>query len=433
MNAPMMPPSLMQTPLAAMQQAQSAAAAAAAAAGGSASQPDAQALGKAGFDDLAGAGHHHHHAAKAPRVPLARRLARLLTPHSANGHDDDDSPLRTAAAELLEALSDGAEDGRERRHAQHDPLQQHALLQQARELLERQPDDGGGQRERLRGKIDAMQADLTARHGAAIDEGGRQAAAFEGALAALEANAPAGPGDTGDTDTLSDLRRLYGAPADGRRDAPLAPAALLDILLKRGGATGAANALGRPPAQMQDALRQRGRSGPRLWLSLQDARCFQLVDTSYALAGELRGAISEQAEVSPRLAQGDVARLLLRLGEPETGQAGALLRQLVDTEHMTPAQRGGACRALRAVIARCPDGMWSGEPLPQRNRLLDQLRDMTIEHDAALPPAAAAPDDALQARLRRQHLGAGSPANTATSPAASTTTSTAGHTIWSAA
>jgi hypothetical protein len=159
---------------------------------------------------------------------------------------------------------------------------------------------------------------------------------------------------------------------------------------------------------MHEELRRRGRSGPRLWLSLQDAACFQLVNTSYALAGDLRRELSEQAETAPLAGQGALARLLLRLGEPEVGQAEPLLRQLADMRRLTPRQRAAACRALRGVIARCPDGMWGGEALPQRNRLLDQLQQMTIEHHAALPTLSTAPDDALQSRLRLDHQSAGS-------------------------
>lgn len=382
---------LQPTPAAAQAQAQAAAASAATPGAG-----DGKTLGKAEFDDLAGMAAHHGHAHKV-RTPLPRRLSRTLArqPQPAE-HDDVETPLRTAAAQLIEKLSGADDDAHPWRRGPQDPLQQHTLLEQARQLLDQQPDGGGGQRARLGARLDAMEADLRGRHGAAIDEGKRQALAFEATLSTLDDGAAGGDGPG----TLSDLRRRLGAPADGRRDAPLAPQALLDILLKNAGRAGAAAALGRPPAQMREELRRRGHSGPRLWLSLQDASCFQLVNTSYALAGELRRDLSERAQTTPLIEQGALARQLLRLGEPEGGQAEPLLRQLADMQRLSPSQRAAACQSLRGVIARCPDGMWEGEALPQRNRLLDQLRQMTVEHHAALPAQSTAPEDALQSRLR---------------------------------
>ena len=360
------------------------------------------ALGKAGFDDLADMDAVQAHVHKV-RTPLMRRVARTQTPQAAAHHDDHDTALKTAAAQLIESLSGRGDDGLERGRDNEDPLERQLLLDQARELLQQLPDDGAGRREAVGAKLDAMQAGLTALHGPAIAQGKAHADAFEGALAALEAAAPAGG-----SGALSAWRRQLGAHADGRRPAPLAPAALLDILLARAGQAGAAAALGRPPAQLHAELRHRGRSGPRLWLSLQDAACFQLVNTSFALAGELRRAVSEQAATAPLAAQDALARLLLRLGEPEVGQAEPLLRHLADMERLTPRQRAGAGGALRGVIARGPDGMWGGDAQPQRKRLLDQLQDMTIEQHAALPTVSSAPADALQARLRLDHHTAGS-------------------------
>lgn len=361
------------------------------------------AQGKASFDDLAGMDAVQAHLPKV-RVPLTRRLSRTQSPQPAATHDDHDTALKTAAAQLIESLSQHGDDGLERGRDTDDALQRQMLLEQAREMLDLQPDDGSGQREAVGAKLDAMQAALTARHGPAIAQGRHHADAFEGALAALHAAAPAAGGDA----SLSALRRQFGAVADGGRAAPLAPTALLDILLSRAGKAGAAAALGRPPAQLHAELRQRGRPGPRLWLSLKDAACFQLVNTSFALAGELRREVSEQAATAPLAAQDTLARLLLRLGEPDVGQAEPLLRQLADMERLTPRQRAGACGALRGVIARCPDAMWGGEALPQRKRLLDQLKEMTVEQHAALPTVSSAPADALQARLRHDHHTAGS-------------------------
>ncbi|MFB9241711.1 hypothetical protein IV454_18735 [Massilia antarctica] len=374
--------------------AQSAPVASAASAAGTASE----AIGKAGFDDLAGIGTVQAHLPKV-RMPLARRLARTQTAALPAAQDEYDTPLATAAAHLIESLAQPGEDGRERWQGTQDPLQQQMLLEQARQQLDEQADDGSGRRDTVGARLDAMQAGLGARHGAAIAEGRRHADAFEGALATLDAAAPGASAPT-----LSALRRQFGAPASGRRDSPLAPAALLDILLAHADQAGTAGALGRPPARLHEELRRRGRSGPRLWLSLQDAACFQLVNTSYALAGELRRELSERAGTAPLAGQGALARLLLGLGEADAGQAAPLLRQLVDMERLTPRQRAAACQSLRATIARCPDAMWSGAAPSQRPRLLDQLQELIIEHHAAAPALSAAPGDALQSRLRLDHL-----------------------------
>ncbi|RSZ61106.1 hypothetical protein HF313_16415 [Massilia atriviolacea] len=351
-----------------------------------------KAMGKADFDDLAGSGAVQAHLPKV-RTPLMRRLARTPAAPQPAVHDDHDTPLKSAAAQLIESLSQRSDDRGEPWQGTEDPLQQQMLLEQARQHLEHLPDDGSGKREALGARLDAMQAGLTARHGPAIAQGKGHADALEGALAAQGA-APA---------ALSALRQQFGAPVNGRRDAPMPPTALLDILLKQAGPAGAGTALGRPPAQLHEELRRRGRSGPRLWLSLQDAASFQLVNTSFAMAGDLRRELSDKAQAAPLAGQGELARLLLGLGDADAGQAGPLLRQLVDMEHLSPRQRGAACQVLRAAIARCPDSMWSGAAPSQRLGLLDQLQAMTIEHHAALPTLSAAPGDALQSRLREDH------------------------------
>jgi hypothetical protein len=351
---------------------------------------DSQSIGKAGFDQLAGSTSLKAQL-PAARMALARRLTRTLAgPHPA-AQDEHDSPLKAAAAELIAALAQPGEDDGQRWQGPDDPLQQEMLLEQARQQLAQQADDGSGMHETVGARLDAMQAQLAARHGPAIAQGKRDAEAFEGALATLDA-APA---------SLSALRQQFGAAPNGRRDAPLAPAALLDVMLRNAGPSG--TALGRPPAQLHEELRRRGRAGPRLWLSLQDAATFQLVNTSFALAGDLRRELSEQAASAPLAGQGELARLLLGLGEADGGQAAPLLRQLVDMERLGPRQRGAACRALRATIARCPDRMWSGAPPSRRQGLLDQLQERIVEHDAALPTLALAPGDALQSRLRLDH------------------------------
>ncbi|NHZ94527.1 hypothetical protein [Massilia sp. CCM 8734] len=178
-----------------------------------------EAMGKAGFDHLAGAGALKAHL-PAVRLPLARRLSRTLTSPLPSAQDEPDTPLNTAAARLVAKLEGKADDGGDPWQGLDDPLQQQTLLDQARQLLDQQGGDGA-RRPAGRDRLDAMQAELAAHHGAAIAQGQRAADALEGALATLDA-APA---------TLSALRQQFGAPASGRRDAPMAPAALLDILL----------------------------------------------------------------------------------------------------------------------------------------------------------------------------------------------------------
>lgn len=351
---------------------------------------DSHAMGKASFDELAGAGKLKAQL-PAARMPLARRLTRTLTsPHPA-AQDDHDSPLKSAAAQLIASLEQSGDDDGKRWQGPEDPLQQEMLLEQARQQLDCLVDDGSGRHEAIGARLDALQAELGARHGPAIAQGKRDADAFEGALATLDA-APA---------TLSALRQQFGAPASGRRDAPLAPSALLDVMLRNAGPSG--TALGRPPAQLHEELRRHGRSGPRLWLSLQDAATFQLVNTSFALAGDLRRELSERAGCAPLAGQGELARLLLGMGEADGGQAAPLLRQLVDMERLSPRQRGAACQVLRATVARCPDGMLGGAAPSRRQGLLEQLQDQIVEHHAALPTLSAAPGDALQSRLRLDH------------------------------
>jgi hypothetical protein len=354
----------------------------------SAAMPDPSQLGLADFEALIQ--HHPHHRKRAGRTAPRRLLKAMkaqMAEHDAAGEAAEiGAALGAAAADLLEALSEGGDGSREERLAlQYDPLQQHTLLQEARAQLERRP--AGPERDRAGARLDAMQAALEARHGADLETGGAVAAAFQATLDDLSA-APL------------ELRRLYGAQGTDRLDGPLAPAALLEALLRRAGGADLGASLAAVRGKLAAQLRARSRNGPRLWLSMADAGSFNLVQTAFSLAAELRRDVSEQAGSVPRQDAAGIAMQLLKLGEPENEQAERLMQGASDARPMTARQRGRTCRLLHEMLRRCPDGFWTGDAAARRGPLLAQLRRMVVENDAALAPLAPDPGAALETRLR---------------------------------
>ncbi|MET3130420.1 hypothetical protein AAKU55_000673 [Oxalobacteraceae bacterium GrIS 1.11] len=349
-------------------------------------------IGMARFDELAGIKHHHVHQ---PNMPLARRLVRPPRTALPASVDDEHGALRAGAAELLEALSDSDDGGKaeERLAERYDPLQRYVLLSKAAEMLDQQEDGLG--KDELSGKLDTMLADLMAQHGAAITSGLEQADALDGALELMSQPAPGTDG----ADSMRQLRAQYGPKGGGALEQPLTPAGLFASLLERAGAARVGKALSALRKKMADSLYVKGRGGPRLWLSLSDAASFNVVQTSYAMAGDLRRDLSEQAAVAPRADQAETAAILLNLGQGDGEQADTMLERIVGPEKMSPLRQVAALRLLRGVVGKLPPAIWSQAGHAQRQPLIENLQRAIVALHPALPSLAPTAD-LLESRLR---------------------------------
>lgn len=327
--------------------------------------------------------------------------------------DDADPALEAAAAKLASAFTDGDEEALEEQLGQRpDPLQRHTLLKHTRALLQKQAAAMTGPRQgtltvrKLIQKLDAMLNELLENFAEEINAGLESVDGLANALGEMEQPDlgpesgvdaaegkvvdPSAPqmegGPAGDT-PLAQLRANFGAGSDGKLDQRIVPSDMYAALRRMPGAGDLKKALAAGRARMTGKLKSRGKGGPQLWLSLDDAKCFTTVLTCDALAGDLRRDLSdkEQANLTPQAEAEDITMLLLRAGEPERDKAAMLMNTLVGPESATaPQQRAKACKLLRSVLADLPATLNQGDAKPRLQALCADLDAMRVKLHASL-------------------------------------------------
>lgn len=359
------------------------------------------------FNALAGVkprGHAHHNPVtllqrlmqlRAGRVPL-RRISDDL--HL--GGLDVSEDLHAAGMGVLEALHKGERSALEDRlDDTYDPLERYSLLRYVHAKID-ESDFSHAEKERLKHDLDGMLDDLMGRHGEAIRAGLKNKDAFESALGKMDALS-AGSSAEHHPGSLAELRALYGSRSDGKTEMGLTPMGLAKSLMDRFGAGNFISALGGLRSKMASEFRTRpaAQPGPRLWLSLADAASFNTVQTSFALAGDLRRTLSESAKVVSKAGQAETALALLGATEPGRGRAEPVVGQIADSKALTPLQQMQLYRLTRLALEKMPMTAWPKDTPAQRMNLLDELRVLAaIVCDKM--PRAATPAEQLEQKMR---------------------------------
>jgi hypothetical protein len=169
----------------------------------------------------------------------------------------------------------------------------------------------------------------------------------------------------------------------------LTPMGLAKSLMDRFGADNFIGALGGLRSKMAAEFRTRpaDRAGPRLWLSLTDAASFNVVQSSFALAGDLRRDLSEQAKLVGKASQAETALALLGATEQGRGRADTLVGQIADSKALTELQQMHLYRLTGQAVEKMPMTAWPKDSA-QRMNLLGELRTLVSDLCEKMPRAA---------------------------------------------
>jgi len=336
-------------------------------------------------------GHHVHHVHVSLRhrrltaAPSRRNESSKQASRSAESHHDTDH-LRAAGLNVVDALQHGDRAALTARLvAEYDVLERHALLRDARSQVD-QRDLSESEKDHLKNGLNEMMSDLMDTHGDVIRAGLKNASQFETALGEMDALSSAA-NENHDPDSLHELRLLYGAKGTGKLDAPLTPLALAKSLQDKFGVDNFCVALGDLRSKMAADLRANppGSAGPRLWLSLSDAAAFNAVQTGFAIAGDLRRNLSERAGITLALNQAATAMALLGVAELGVARGDAFVAYLVDSKDSPLLRRAQLYMLVRQAVEQLSTTLWRPEMLPQRMKLLDELRTLAFTLPGAAP------------------------------------------------
>jgi hypothetical protein len=306
----------------------------------------------------------------------------------------DIDELEMAGADALEMLEqDGRSSLEEDLAERYDVLEQYAVLNDAREQLQesaRAPDE----KATLLAELEALEAQLMAAHGAQIDAGKQAAQAMDMTLEMLAEQEV-------EAHSTDELRQMLGAKAQGRRQTMLTPLDLLKTMQMKFGSANFGSALQSLQSKFGQEMRGfKQRSAPQLWMSMADANSFTTIRNGFAMAAELRGNLSEQANITAGLDQVALTVALLEL--PTLPAATPLLNMLAEPAAINAQQQEKLLRLLHQTIAALPTTWWEQDALPQRLQLLEELYQAMVEHGMRLPGAGVAPEDSLEAQLRQR-------------------------------
>ncbi|MFZ6773934.1 hypothetical protein ACO0LB_14580 [Undibacterium sp. SXout7W] len=369
-------------------------------------------IGLAEFNESAGVkprGHHH----KQRPVTLQERLKMLMprrvplrrTTNVMNPDDFDVSEqLQLAGSDLLEALQSGDRSVMDEHLSEnYDPLERYALLQYTRSKVD-ESDFSQAEKSRLANDLDGMLNELMNKDGDVIHTGLLNKNAFESALGrmsslAVQSNIEHPPG------SLSELRAMYGAGPKGKTESGLTAIDLAKSLVAKFGENNFSQALSSLRSTMSTDFRNNPakQSGPKLWLSLTDANSFNIVQTGFALAGDLRRNLSEHAGVMTKSNQAEMAIALLSLAEHGRGKADHLMVHLADIQSLTALQKMQMCLLTRQTIEKFPMIFWKKELPLQRMSLLDELGALALAISGEIPAALTKEEQLEQAMRGKVH------------------------------
>lgn len=323
-----------------------------------------------------------------------RTIARLPAAPRGATHRGENAQLRAAAIDLVEALHGGEQTlVEERLAAQYDPLERHTLLRSARDEIEAST-LGADEKDRLTAQLNGMIADLMDEHGDQVRAGLRDMQAFESALDTMHGLAEA-DGKQSDANTPDALRKLYGK-AEGGKLEPFTPLALMQSLQNKFGAENVGTALAELRSKMSAGLRSREATGPRLWLSLSDAACFNAIQSGIAIAAELRRMLSERAHLVAKA--GDTATAVALLEAAGAGCAAeALADRIIERNGLAALQLMQMYMLTRQALERLAITAWQDEAY--RRDLLEKLRELACGASSR-QPSPHSKEEQLEARLR---------------------------------
>lgn len=333
-----------------------------------------QITGMAVFDDLAGV--KQEDSTKTKQKKTLRERKQSVQQRSRNTQrkvitrtnllqEDEEEPIKEAASKTLAALRGrGRQDTEEELAREYDPLQRYALLHNALVELE-DKDMPATEKEELKEQLNGMLSDLVAKHRDEIRRGLKDQADVAAAAQVM----------AGSTRNLRELRFLYGAKGTGVFDSPLSPLAMAKALRERFGGDNFIKGMSSLRGRMASEFHVEPEKGmnPRLWLCYSDAMAFLTVQSTYAIAGELRRDLVEKAAVMPQTDDAEVTESLLGVVDAGKSKINGLVSRICNLKDADSVQKGRVLEQILVAVRKLPHTFWAAEKLPQRLEVLDDL------------------------------------------------------------
>ncbi len=297
--------------------------------------------------------------------------------------ETDDNDLRVESLLLVEDLRGADKTALSQRlTSKFDSLEEHTLLMDAMSRVNQMalPSE---EREELLAQLQQMIDQLMTRDGEAVEEGVAHQQAYEKALNTMGALA-APDALIDESQSLSELRAMYGSKGDESKEAPLTPLSLARLLQDKFGADNFSAAMGDLRSKMAASLRNAppATPGPLLWLSLGDAACFNMLQTGFALAGSLRRDLWDQAGILAKTGQTATAILLLNWADSGEDRAEVLGESIVGAEDLDALQSALLYLVLYRALSKLPAALWRLDLLRRRMDLLDNLKSKAVASSA---------------------------------------------------
>ncbi len=361
-------------------------------------------------DFNARAGVNPHRVMHTERIPLqqrrlmppSRRLATTAATGASGADFHDDERLQVAAAGALQTLQQGDRSSLEEQLAQtYDPLERYTLLRRVRLQVD-ETDLSPTEKDQLKNNVNEMVTDLMDQYGDVIRSGLKQAQSFEVAVGTMDSLAQANDQHY-DTDSVHQLRSQFGAKSEGKLDAPLTPLTLAYSLQTKFGANHFTTALAGLRSKLADEFRSNPatKPGPRLWMSLSDAAAFNVVQTSFAIAGDLRRDLSERAGITSAFHQSGTALALLNAAQTGAKTADTVVGQIIGQQEIEGRGKMQTYALIRQAVDKLPATAWPSPLLVHRMTLLEHLRSLALE-SSEYRPFAGTDEEEVEHHLRER-------------------------------
>jgi hypothetical protein len=356
-------------------------------------------------------GAHHVKAHNVPHTnrPPPRRARRSsessLTVASADGADPDTpAPSLDHAVDRLLNVLESVGDARVRSDLEerYDPLERYALFNQALQRLGSRglPPE---HENRIRGQLQQWKQDLRHTYGSEIDRGMATTRDMESALQHMER---AGNRLILHGGSPDEVRAFYGAKGNGRQMATYDPVNMAKKLLRAHGDENFQQALNelrsgtlRGLSSMDVTATGPRTTGPRLWLSLEDASAFRTVQSAHKSAHEL-GVRMAAIPALPAMKGGELTVHLLETAAGK-GSPASMVEQIANFKELPPDRRGRTYREVYRTFDNLPNAMWPEENSPKPEVLKHLNGKMTSSFAEA--PSATTKVQKKESALRALH------------------------------
>lgn len=358
--------------------------------------------------------HFHQKAGLQPgqrdetRAVQLRQLVNVMRRAPGRGTNLDElgggaeSTLDLESMWLIEGLrKTGASSMESELTAQYDVLERHELIRNAMEVIDKRFPENH-EMLRLKDTLSKMLAGLKDRNPDALAKGLQSLTDFQATLQAMNLLSK-DRNPKHDPAALQQLRTMFGDKSAGRE--PITPIKLAMSLQEKFGSDNFVSAMASLRSKMAAGFRANPATsaGPRLWLSLSDAAAFNVVQSSVAIAGELRRDLPLRAGLMPKETLIATTLAFLGIGEPGGSRAERVVEKIVNGMNASMLQLMQAYMLVSQAVQRLPVAIWQQGNMQQRLDFLDEMRRLAIEKSSAVPSLASPEDELLEKWLREEY------------------------------